>query len=492
MKMMLSLGFPCTAFWTASLLLGAAKLVHVSGSPRPREVLINRETGECTITPFFGDECAYCFIRQGWESIGYDFQVTCPEGYNEVSKDASFCVGSRNEMCCSAGFSGYGDCDFLAFNEDLQKCTITLCMDLPDGWTRDPPDSSSDFDDGRCPFEYFDFDSPNPWVDPEDLACNDPCKDVSTCGDCIDAGCTWSFVDEICSPVCYDWETCLATPLTDVGISSAALCEETKSVLRDNEECEGKESCIACLATTLPSDGTQSCRWIDTCSGESSCEQCFASSCNGACEELNECQTTPLPKCVDVTFDKDADGNILVPGTCVENEWAAYGLALLAGGGEGGLPCLFDTANPVTEMHGDADLGAPNEQCPNGGPGIGGGGQPGGLGPNCDPLGSVLIIQEPGTDGVPDDNARGGLIVFQFSPMAEQVKEIGFLDVDETTTVYLLHVDDDGVTNEKVIEVPNKGNNSYQVVSINTSRVTDLVVDATGSFAVTSISFCYM
>jgi hypothetical protein len=41
------------------------------------------------------------------------------------------------------------------------------------------------------------------------------------------------------------------------------------------------------------------------------------------------------------------------------------------------------------------------------------GGGPTKPGANCDPLGNVLIIQEPGSD-CPDDNVDGGMIVFDF------------------------------------------------------------------------------
>ena len=117
---------------------------------------------------------------------------------------------------------------------------------------------------------------------------------------------------------------------------------------------------------------------------------------------------------VTVDFDKDASGTDLSPPLCVEYEWASLGLTLFAEGGEGSLPCLFDTANPRKEKTGgDPDLGAPNNYCTPPGPGRGDGGRPGEPGENCDPLGNVLIIQEPGID-VPDDNRDGGLLTLDF------------------------------------------------------------------------------
>lgn len=117
------------------------------------------------------------------------------------------------------------------------------------------------------------------------------------------------------------------------------------------------------------------------------------------------CPTDP----VIVDFDKAADGTPLEAGLYVENQWETLGLTLFAEGGEGTLPRLFDTSNPggaTNKVCGDRDLGAPNKKCPGGGPGEGVGGEPGAVGENCDPLGNVLIIQEPGED-CPDDNVDG-------------------------------------------------------------------------------------
>jgi hypothetical protein len=123
---------------------------------------------------------------------------------------------------------------------------------------------------------------------------------------------------------------------------------------------------------------------------------------------------TPEP-CINatITFDTDADGNPLAPGEYVEYEWAKFGLVLSASGGVGDRPRLFDTANPRCEngTGGDPDLGAPNRECdPPGGPGKGAGGAPDGDGPNCDPLGNVLIVQEPGAD-CPDDVSQAEISI---------------------------------------------------------------------------------
>mmetsp|Transcript_25496 Transcript_25496/g.46032 ORF Transcript_25496/g.46032 Transcript_25496/m.46032 type:complete len:81 (-) Transcript_25496:194-436(-) len=76
-------------------------------------------------------------------------------------------------------------------------------------------------------------------------------------------------------------------------------------------------------------------------------------------------------------------------------------MTLQAKGGENTLPRIFDSGNPGGETRyacGDSDLGTPNEKCSkNPGPGRGIGGEPGSPGENCEPLGNVLIVQEPGS-----------------------------------------------------------------------------------------------
>lgn len=69
-----------------------------------------------------------------------------------------------------------------------------------------------------------------------------------------------------------------------------------------------------------------------------------------------------------------------------------------------------------------------------GGPSEGIGGIPDTPGEDCDPLGNVLIAQEPGTD-MPDDNVVDGrIIVFTFDEPAQYVYEIGILDADYDST----------------------------------------------------------
>ena len=194
-----------------------------------------------------------------------------------------------------------------------------------------------------------------------------------------------------------------------------------------------------------------------------------------------------------VGFDTDPEGNVIEKGTYVGDEWSSIGLELFAEGGVGSRPRIFDTADPGGEKPsdcGDSDLGAPNKYCPGGGPGKGIGGEPGKPGENCEPLGNVLIVQEPGED-CPDDNGDGGLITLDFpAEGGNYVYEIGLLDVDYATKVVIVYEKSPGTLEEYEITVPLLGDNSYQTVIIDQANVKWIKVMFARSGAVTSITFC--
>jgi len=179
-------------------------------------------------------------------------------------------------------------------------------------------------------------------------------------------------------------------------------------------------------------------------------------------------------------------------GTYVEDEWyAAYGLKLSASGGYGTVPRLFNTSDVGNARFGDPDLGAPNEKCTPAGPGTGVGGEPGAPGENCQPQGNVLIIQEKNANlAQPDDNVDGGVIVFDFETPV-YVYEIGLLDMDYEASLEITSSKLGGTPTVKTIPITSLGDNSYQVVSIDTLNVLQIKLKLARSGAVTFISFCY-
>ena len=79
----------------------------------------------------------------------------------------------------------------------------------------------------------------------------------------------------------------------------------------------------------------------------------------------------------------------------------------------------------------DPDLGSPNEKCPGGGPGVGVGGEPGALFPNCVPQNNLLIIQnENNTEDEPNDRPLGGCFIIEFQQPVELIN-MGLLDMEE-------------------------------------------------------------
>lgn len=149
----------------------------------------------------------------------------------------------------------------------------------------------------------------------------------------------------------------------------------------------------------------------------------------------------------------------------------------------------------------DKDLGAPNGECPGGGPGRGVDGEPGPNNDNpyqnCSPQGNVLIIQEDNRDNrcglIPDDNVDGGHITMDFSPMATKVNSLQLLDVDYPVNIVVVYKDDKGKIREKpLIEPPVTGDNSLQTVDIDCKNVVQLRLNLRRSGAVTSLKFCHM
>ena len=203
--------------------------------------------------------------------------------------------------------------------------------------------------------------------------------------------------------------------------------------------------------------------------------------------------TTTTATCVDVSIDfsESANGVTLDGGTYVDNQWSEFGLTLSSSGGYGTRPRLFNTSDIGNMYYGDPDLGSPNERCDPPGPGTGEGGEPDMPGANCDFLGNVLIIQEDNDNkDIPDDNVDGGSITFDFIETAQEVYEIGLLDIDYAASITVVQETAEG-TSQKTIRVPLMGDNSKQTVPINLENVKQLKLNLSRGGGVIFISFCH-
>ena len=126
--------------------------------------------------------------------------------------------------------------------------------------------------------------------------------------------------------------------------------------------------------------------------------------------------------------------------------------------------------------------------CPRGGIGAGADGRPGQPGANCAPLGNVLIIQE-SDDGLPDDNAGGGVLCFSFVDTPVRFVSIGLLDFAAGRGDFL-EVIQRSVTTPTRINIDGLGSNAVQSVDVDLRDVTSVCVNLLGEGAITNLEFC--
>jgi hypothetical protein len=186
-----------------------------------------------------------------------------------------------------------------------------------------------------------------------------------------------------------------------------------------------------------------------------------------------------------IEFEMDAASNTLATGQIIDDEWAAWGVHVTTQDPVLYPAMIFDSANPTG---GDPDLGTPNVDF--GGPGIGAGGGAGQPGANMVPLGKILIVSEDGDQTDPDDKGDGGTLIFTFD-YATHVHEVYILDIDEGSAgVINAYSDVDGnnlITSAPMLDL---GDNSFQIVTVNTDNVRRLEVVFPGSGGVPGIVFC--
>jgi hypothetical protein len=123
-------------------------------APVPPKLVVKRDTQECAEI-FGGDECMDCFPPEGWEDLGWAYDVECPTGYTFTEVE-SHCTHFKNERCCSEGHSGAsGNCEDLVINDRSDQCAfvadINAC-NLPRNWKARPTKSS--LSEWTCPSKY--------------------------------------------------------------------------------------------------------------------------------------------------------------------------------------------------------------------------------------------------------------------------------------------------------------------------------------------------
>lgn len=183
-------------------------------------------------------------------------------------------------------------------------------------------------------------------------------------------------------------------------------------------------------------------------------------------------------------FETDGEGNHLVAGQIIDDEWATLGVTASTNDPVDHPLMIFNSSSPTG---GDSDLGTPNSDF--GGPGIGIGGEFLSPGRNGLPRGHVLIISADADSSDPNDYDSGGTIDFVFDPPARQVTEVHVLDIDasEGGMIRAFDVDDVEILSRPLLEM---GNNGFQVVPIGAFNVgrLEITLDSTG--AVSAIVYC--
>lgn len=184
--------------------------------------------------------------------------------------------------------------------------------------------------------------------------------------------------------------------------------------------------------------------------------------------------------CTNAGFD------FIPAGTQVMSQYSGVTITALNAASGPDKAIIFDSANPSVE---DEDLRTP-------GPGTG----------NDTPLGGVLIIAENDTDAdgdglidVPDDNAAGGTLVFDFT-CAHRVTEVAMVDIEEQhADIELVNfVDHDAdVTTPPILsivhtaKVPPSSNNSVQIVDFSGAPpAIQMRVNLPSSGAVANVNYC--
>lgn len=165
-----------------------------------------------------------------------------------------------------------------------------------------------------------------------------------------------------------------------------------------------------------------------------------------------------------------------VAGALMTDQWADIGIHISADNSKAGHPdkaILFDSASPTG---GDTDLKTPN---------------PMGFG-NDTPFGKVLIIAENDKDvspadtivDVPDDEAAGGSIYFDFEDQAT-VCSVTLIDIDESPGTQLrFYRDGDLVTPDETLNILSLGNGSVQKIDFYETKVDRFEVFFKGSGAI--------
>ncbi|MBF0107277.1 MAG: DUF4215 domain-containing protein [Deltaproteobacteria bacterium] len=231
---------------------------------------------------------------------------------------------------------------------------------------------------------------------------------------------------------------------------------------------------------------------------------------NDGCSHLCKAQWSPsYDSTQDLDFQKDGDGNPLVAGTMITNQFKGMIIQAMTKDNTPALAVIFDSAHPVkvpvghvladckhvsasTLDCGDPDLGTPHHDFGGAGEGLGGAAL--GIAPNTVAEGNLLIINESNPviiDGIvqiPSDEGNGGTLRFDFDN-PKHVYALRIIDIDSFDVKNLIYVYTNSLeTPEKIIPVGQflegkNGDNGSFDAEINMGNVNRLELKMVGSGA---------
>jgi|GEM_PF-3934696 len=166
-----------------------------------------------------------------------------------------------------------------------------------------------------------------------------------------------------------------------------------------------------------------------------------------------------------IDFDNDTAGNPLAAGDDPSSAYSDIGLTITSARAAN-PPMIFDSANPTGN---DWDLRTP-------------GWHPS----NQIAQGNILIISEDGDASDPDDNRRGGTLIFTFDE-AVQLDSLSLLDNQSRRTKIQIFAPDGSLL--RSISVPKGRNNAIQQIDLNTDNAAYMTVKLGGSGAITELTY---
>jgi hypothetical protein len=201
---------------------------------------------------------------------------------------------------------------------------------------------------------------------------------------------------------------------------------------------------------------------------------------------------SPIEQCTNLKldFEKAEDGKPLAGGTFVARQWLyKYGIKITAQSHQDPqnvYPLIFDAedvgSNGV-DREDSFSLGSPNVDC--GGTGVGGGGELGQPGENCEALGNLLIPSRRAGTPTSSSDADFGILVFEFYKMTV-LGSISLLNVLGNES--RLQVDGSSVD----MALSSVGENGLQVIHIDRSDVRKLSVSLKSFAGIASLDLCVL